>query len=213
VFLPSRTPTGASSISTPKGAPFAHVVKLALAIRRLCEALELPTGIKTSGASGLHILIPLAGQCTFEQSRGLAELIARVVEAEHPEIATTARTLAARHGRVYLDFLQNGHGRLLVAPLSVRPLPGAPVSTPLHWDEVGGRLDPRKFTIRTVPKRLRRLENDPLRAVLEMHPDLQAVLARLAERLTRAAATDRRTVRRTGARTPRSGRKSAERRR
>jgi len=197
----------------PKGAPFGHVVKLALAIRRLCEALELPSGIKTSGASGLHILIPLAGQCTFEQSRGLAELIARVVEAEHPEIATTARTLAARHGRVYLDFLQNGHGRLLVAPLSVRPLPGAPVSTPLHWGEVGGRLEPGKFTIRTVPKRLRRLENDPLRALLEMRPDLQAVLARLAERLTRAAATDRRTASPTAARMPRTRRKSAARRR
>src|SRR5271157_432732 len=166
----------------PKGAPFAHVVELALAIRELCEELDLPTGIKTSGASGLHILIPLGGQCTFEQSRGLAELLARVVEAEHGEIATTTRSLPARHGHVYLDFLQNGHGRLLVAPLSVRPLAGAPVSTPLHWREVGRRLNPEKFTIRTGPKRLRRLENDPLRAVLELRPELQAVLPRLLER-------------------------------
>jgi bifunctional non-homologous end joining protein LigD len=167
----------------PKGAPFAHVVKLALAIRRLCEELELPTGIKTSGASGLHVLIPLAGQCTFEQSRGLAELLARVVEAEHRDIATTVRSLPARHGRVYLDYLQNGHGRLLVAPLSVRPLPGAPVSTPLSWNEVGSRLEPEKFTIRSVPKRLQRLEHDPLHAALKLRSDLHAVLTRLSERL------------------------------
>jgi len=193
----------------PKGAPFAHVVELALAIRRLCEELDLPAGIKTSGASGLHILIPLGGQCTFEQSRGLAELLARVVEAEHPKIATTARTLAARHGRVYLDFLQNGHGRLLVAPFSVRPLAGAPVSTPLHWREVGGRLNPEMFTIRSVPRRLRRLENDPLHAVLELRPDLHTVLARLAERVHSAA----RPAPRTGARVSLTTRKSAARHR
>ena len=195
----------------PKGAPFAHVVELALAIRRLCEELNLPTGIKTSGASGLHILIPLGGQCTFEQSRALAELLARVVEAEHPEIATTTRSLPARHGRVYLDFLQNGHGRLLVAPLSVRPLPGAPVSTPLHWREVGGRLNPENFTIRTVPRRLRRLESDPLRAVLELRPDLHAALARLAERVKRTRAAGGQSAPRAGPRSATTTRKKAAR--
>jgi bifunctional non-homologous end joining protein LigD len=179
----------------PKGAPFAHVVKLALAIRELCEELELPSGIKTSGASGLHVLIPLGGQCTFEQSRGLAELLARVVEAEHGKIATTLRSLPARHGRVYLDYLQNGHGRLLVAPLSVRPLPGAPVSTPLAWREVNDRLRPETFTIRSVPRRLRRLKDDPLRPVLELQPDLQTVLARLSERVRGGAGTTPRTSR------------------
>jgi bifunctional non-homologous end joining protein LigD len=187
----------------PKGAPFAHVVELALAIRRLCDELDLPAGIKTSGASGLHILIPLAGQCTFEQCRGLAELLARVVEAEHPEIATTARSLPSRHGRVYIDYLQNGHGRLLVAPLSVRPLPGAPVSTPLHWREVGRGLRPEKFTIRTVPTRLRRLGDDPLRAALDLRPNLQAALARLSERLRSGEPSPRKSPRPPASRTER----------
>ena len=196
----------------PKGAPFAHVVELALAIRHLCEELDLPAGIKTSGASGLHVLIPLGGQCTFEQARGLAELLARVVEAEHGEIATTARSLAERRGRVYIDFLQNGHGRLLVAPLSVRPLPGAPVSTPLSWREVSPRLDPAKFTIRTVPRRLRRLQSDPLLAVLEQRPDLHSVLARLAERVRQARpAASRRTSPRARARTALATRKPTSR--
>jgi len=195
----------------PKGAPFAHVVELALAIRALCGELDLPAGVKTSGASGLHILIPLGGQCTFEQSRTLAELLARVVEGEHPKIATTTRSLPGRHGRVYLDFLQNGHGRLLVAPLSVRPLPGAPVSTPLHWREVGAQLDPQKFTIRSVPRRLRRLENDPLLAALERHPDLERALSRLAERVQRTRPAPRTTSRRAGRSTSARGERAARR--
>jgi bifunctional non-homologous end joining protein LigD len=115
----------------------------------------------------------------------VGELLARVVAAKLPEIATVARSIADRGGRVYLDFLQNGHGRLLVAPLSVRPLPGAPVSTPLRWSEVGPRLDIGAFTIRTVPKRLRRMKEDPVLPVLAAKPDLGVVLSRLGEKLGR----------------------------
>jgi len=164
----------------PKQAPFEHVVKVARGIRSLCEEIGLPSFIKTSGSSGLHVLLPLGGQCTYEQSRMLAHLIARVVTAEHPKIATIARSMAAREGRVYVDFLQNGHGKLLVSPLCVRPLPAAPVSMPLRWSEVNRKLDIRKFTIATATKRLKRLGRDPLWPVLEEKPDLVAVLARLA---------------------------------
>jgi bifunctional non-homologous end joining protein LigD len=166
----------------PKGAPFAHVVQVARAVRRLCEAIELPCYVKTSGSTGLHVLLPLGGQCTYEQSRTLGEVLARVVEKGLPAIATTERVISRREGRVYLDYLQNGHGQLLVAPYSVRPLPGAPVSTPLSWSEVTARLDPSKFTIRTVPARLKRKRKDPLLGVLKDRPDLPRALARLAER-------------------------------
>jgi len=128
------------------------------------------------------VLLPLGGQCTYEQSRSLGELVARLVERELPEIATTARAMSKREGRVYLDYLQNGHGRLLAAPFSVRPLPGAPVSTPLHWREVNGKLSLDAFTIRTVPARVKRMRKDPLLPVLHTKPDLVAVLGRLAER-------------------------------
>jgi bifunctional non-homologous end joining protein LigD len=83
---------------------------------------------------------------------------------------------------VYLDFGQNGHGKLLVSPLCVRPLPGAPVSMPLRWSEVNDKLDIRKFTIKNAVQRLRRLKEDPLVGVLTVSPDLAAVLGRLAER-------------------------------
>ncbi|HKE15781.1 MAG TPA: DNA ligase D [Kofleriaceae bacterium] len=167
----------------PKGAPFADVVEVALTIRRVCEDIELDTFVKTSGSTGLHILIPLGGQCTYEQSRTLAGLVSRIVEQERPDIATMMRVIDARGGKVYLDWLQNRHGQLLVSPLSARPLPGAPVSMPLRWNEVGRKLDPSRFTLKTARRRLERLGEDPVRPVLDRRPDLLAALGRLGERL------------------------------
>jgi len=164
----------------PKGAPFAHVVKLARGLHEICEEIGVPGFVKTSGASGLHVLLPLGAQLTFEQCRMLAELLGRLLVQRHPDIATLARRLDAREGKVYVDTLQNGHGRLLVAPFSVRPLPGAPVSMPLRWREVGTRLDPARYTIRNAPARLARMKGDPLAPLLGEAPDWGAALARLA---------------------------------
>ena len=135
----------------PKEAPFADVVKVALVIRDVCDGIELPTYVKTSGSSGLHVLVPLGHQCDYEQSRQLGHLLAQVVVSELPEIATITRTIRDREGKVYVDFLQNRRGQLLVAPFSVRPVPEAAVSIPLKWSEVTKRLDIRKHTIKTVP--------------------------------------------------------------
>jgi len=168
----------------PKEAPFVHVVKIARATRALCDDLELPCFIKTSGSTGLHVLLPLGRQCTYEQARTLGGLLARVIAAELPDIATITRQVEKRGAKVYLDYVQNGHGRLLVAPFSARPLPGAPVSMPLQWSEVTPKLDIKKFTIKTAPARMKRLEEDPLRPVLELKPDLVATLERLNARLS-----------------------------
>jgi bifunctional non-homologous end joining protein LigD len=165
----------------PKGAPFRDVARIALALGDLCDEIELPSFIKTSGGSGLHILIPLEGQCDHEQSKQIAELLARVLVDRLPAIATTLRSIPARKGRVYVDALQNGRGKLLAAPYSVRPHPGAPVSTPLSWSEVSSKLDVRRHNLRTVPKRLEKLSEDPLLPVLSLRPDLMTALGRLAE--------------------------------
>ena len=167
----------------PKGAPFGDVVKVARVIRDVCDEIELPTYVKTSGSSGLHVLVPLGHQCDHEQSRQLGHLLAQVVVSELPEIATITRTIRDREGRVYVDFLQNRRGQLLVAPFSVRPVPEAAVSTPLKWSEVTQRLDIRKHTIRTVPARMKRLKGgDPFLGVLKDRPDLIGALGRLARR-------------------------------
>jgi bifunctional non-homologous end joining protein LigD len=163
----------------PKEAPFADVVLLARAVHALCERIGLPSYPKTTGQRGLHVLVPLGGQLTHAQSRTLAELLARAVEARHPDVSTTARQLSARGGRVYLDFLQNGYGKTIVSPYAVRPRPGAPVSMPLRWSEVNGKLDPSKFTIRDARARLEKLGEDPIRRVMTERPDLLAVLERL----------------------------------
>jgi bifunctional non-homologous end joining protein LigD len=106
-------------------------------------------------------------------------VLAQHLAAELPEIATLARSIPARGGRVYLDCFQNGQGKTIVAPFAVRPRPGAPGSTPLRWSEVNQRLDPRRFTIRNVAARLEKLGQDPLRPVLSLRPDLVAALERL----------------------------------
>ncbi|MCR9160211.1 MAG: DNA ligase D [Nannocystaceae bacterium] len=167
----------------PKEAPFDHVVQIAEHLRGLCEELGLPHVLKTSGATGLHVLVPLGRQCTYEQCRLLAQLLAQVAVAALPDIATVQRSMRARGGRVYIDALQNGHGRLLVSPFCVRPRPGAPVSMPLRWDELGPTLDPTAYDIRNARARMERLGEDPFASVLRERPDLPRALDALGRLL------------------------------
>jgi bifunctional non-homologous end joining protein LigD len=166
----------------PKGAPFQHVVAVARCIHDLLEQLRVPHFVKTSGQDGLHVLVPLAAALTHAEARAFAEVLARVVVEEQSEIATVARAVGARGGKVYVDFLQNGFGKTIVAPFSVRPRPGAPVSTPLTWREVTRRADPARFTIRTVVKRLQQ-QGDPMRPLLDGQTDVHAALTALSARL------------------------------
>jgi bifunctional non-homologous end joining protein LigD len=162
----------------PGAGGFGDVMRVALAIRELCDAIELPTFPKTSGGSGLHVLIPLAGRLTYDQSRALGELISRSIADRLPHLATLELAIADRGGRVFLDHLVNARGRMLVSPYSVRPLPGATVSTPLSWDEVGADLDPRVYTMQTVPARLKAI-GDPWRDMLATDVDIAAAIDRL----------------------------------
>ena len=167
----------------PKDAPFAHVIALAKTMRKLCDDVEMPAFVKTTGKSGLHIMLPVGRQLTYAQSLQLAMLFARLVTDEHPDIATTQRTISKREGKVYVDAFQNRAGQLMVAPYSVRPSPGAPASMPIEWDEVNGKLHNSNFTITNALKRMKKLGDDPVLAVLETIPDLVHVLERLNERL------------------------------
>ena len=164
----------------PKEATFSDVVRTAIALRKLCESIGLPSFVKTTGKTGLHILLPLGRQCTYAQSRTLGELLARMVLRELGTIATITRHVSKRGDKVYLDYLQNRHGQTIVTPFSVRPLPGATVSMPLLWEEVDDALDPRAYTIRTAIERMERLGADPVLPVLEAKPALDRVLERLA---------------------------------
>ncbi len=164
-------------------APFDDVIEVARAIHRLCRSIGLPSYPKTSGSSGIHVLIPLGGQLDYEQSRTLARLLAQRVVAECPGIATLTRNPSGRDGRIYVDTVQNGWGRLVVAPYSVRPRPGAPVSAPLRWREVKRGLAMERFTIATMPRRARALSEDPMLPVLTEEPDLVGALQKLHDLL------------------------------
>jgi bifunctional non-homologous end joining protein LigD len=141
--------------------------------------------VKTSGKRGLHLCVPLAARYDHDQARQFAELVATVVNRLLPRSTSLERSPAKRQRRVYLDYLQNRRGQTLAAPYSVRPAPGATVSTPLKWAEVRRGLDPSRFTIRTTPRRLDTV-GDLWTPVLGSGPDLLACLSRL-EKSIRAA--------------------------
>lgn len=166
----------------PKEAPFSDVIRTALVLHEICDAIALPNYVKTTGKTGLHILLPLARQCTYAQSRTLGELLARLVLRETKDIATITRHVTKRGDKVYLDYLQNRHGQTIVAPYSVRPLPGAPVSMPLTWDEVNDSLDPKNYTIKNAIERMEKMGEDPVAPVLTAKIDLAALLERVAAR-------------------------------
>jgi bifunctional non-homologous end joining protein LigD len=174
----------------PKQAPFSAVVTIARHLHALLDALGAANYVKTSGQDGIHVMLPLGGLLSHDEARSLAEAIARTVVAELPELATITRPVAARGDKVYVDHLQNGRGKLIAAPLSVRPRPGAPVSMPLVWAEVTRRLVPARFHIANAAQRLAK-RGDPLRAVLGPGVDAVRLLSGLARRLESRAVASR----------------------
>jgi bifunctional non-homologous end joining protein LigD len=141
----------------PKGAPFDHVLEVALTVRDVLTELDLEGYPKTSGSTGLHVFVPLAPRYPFEQVAAVAERVAGEVAARRPRIATVERRLAERKkDQVYVDWQQNARGKPAASVYSVRARPGATVSVPLSWREVERGVDPMDFTIATMPARLRR---------------------------------------------------------
>lgn len=171
-------------------AGFNRVVKVAQILRRLLDEFEITACCKTSGATGIHIWIPIAPGHTFAQSQQLAALLLRLACARAPELMTEVWRVAARPAdRVYLDFRQNAHGKTIPPPYSPRPRPGAPVSCPLRWDELKSSLDPSRFTIRTLRRRLDRY-GDLFAPALPApgHDTLAAILRRIQRRVPASAA-------------------------
>src|SRR6267142_1798094 len=137
------------------GTEFSVVVTVARALHEKLEELQLANFLKTSGATGIHIYIPVEPVYTYEQLRTFGEIIARTVTAEHPNLVTNERIVAKRPaGRVLIDVQQNAHGRPLAAAYSVRAFPQAPVSTPLLPRELRPSLRPETLNIKTVFARL-----------------------------------------------------------
>jgi bifunctional non-homologous end joining protein LigD len=137
--------------------PFSTVAALAREVARIVEGCGLSLAIKTSGASGVHIVLPLPPRTAYETSAALAEKIADVVVAANPDTATVERGVKTRpRGSVYVDALQNARGKSMAAPYSVRAKPNASVSAPLRERELTSRLRIDAFTVRTMKARMAR---------------------------------------------------------
>lgn len=133
-----------------------ELIRVAHAVRTLLEALSLESVVKTSGKRGLHVLIPLARGPSHDDAVVFGEQLARAVAKVLPDIATVERIKRSRGGRLYVDYGQNGGGRTIVAPYTLRAADRAPVSTPIRWDEVTEKLDPGALNLQTVRARVER---------------------------------------------------------
>jgi bifunctional non-homologous end joining protein LigD len=132
---------------------FAQAIVVAHLIREALEQLELRSYVKTSGADGIHVLVPISRRYSYPETYELAERVSRALEAENPGLVTTEWLKKKRSG-VLVDHRQNGHGKTIASAYSVRPKPGAPVSTPLRWEELGEKVRPRDFGRREVLERV-----------------------------------------------------------
>jgi len=132
---------------------FPMAVRVAHLIREALERLELRAYVKTSGADGIHVLVPIARRSGYAQAYEFAELLSRRLEADHPGEVTTEWLKKKRSG-VLVDHRQNGWGKTIASVYSVRPKPGAPVSTPLAWEELTERIRPRDFSMTVALERV-----------------------------------------------------------
>jgi bifunctional non-homologous end joining protein LigD len=140
----------------PPDGEFELAIEVAHLIRGLLDEVELPGYVKTSGADGIHVVAPITRRSTFEQTYQFAERASRLLEERHPGKLTTQWLKKKRQG-VLVDHRQNGWGKTIASVYSVRPKPGAPVSTPLRWEELTPSVRPGDFT---MARALERIEQD-----------------------------------------------------
>jgi bifunctional non-homologous end joining protein LigD len=153
---------------------FAETIEVALLVKQALDALGLESFPKTSGSEGMHVLVPLERRHTYDDTREFAEIVAGAIARSHRGLATTEWSKAKRRG-VLIDSNQNGEGKTIASVYSVRPKPGAPVSTPLRWDEVNDRLNPSIYTMDVVRSRVEQ-QGDLFEGVLTTRQRLSEAL-------------------------------------
>ncbi len=162
----------------PEAVSFDEVITVAQEVHAVLEQWKIPSVCKTSGATGMHIYIPMGARYTFEEVKQFAQLLVYFVHERLPDLTSLERSPGKRQKKVYLDYLQNNFAQTMAAPYSVRPQPGATVSTPLKWSEVKHGLSPIQFTIKTVPKRLGKV-GDLFKPILGKGISLESILKKI----------------------------------
>nr|WP_217426366.1 hypothetical protein [Candidatus Methylobacter favarea] len=158
---------------------FEEVIDAANVVHEILEKAGAANFCKTSGATGLHVYIPTRKKYTYDQLKDFAELICVLTHEQLPETTSTERSISKRGHKIYMDHLQNRKGQTIAAAYSLRPYPGATVSTPLKWEEVKLGLIPAQFTIHTVPARVQKT-GDLFKGVLGKGINLDKCLKKMA---------------------------------
>lgn len=175
----------------PNECGYDKIVEAAHAVRKKLELLGLDSYPKTTGGDGMHLYIPVEPVYSYEQTKAFAEIIARIVAAERPDLFTTPRSVGKRDSnKVYFDYLQNGKGKTISAPYVLRAYSGAPVATPLEWREVKPGLNPKHFHIRNAMERFDRV-GDLFRGVIERPQRIEPAMEKLPALVNPAAAQAR----------------------
>jgi bifunctional non-homologous end joining protein LigD len=161
---------------------WARVVAAARLVRKLLKQMTLESFVRTTGGKGLHVVVPLNPAGRWDMVRSFAEAFAKSLEQGHPLefVATSAK--AKRGGKIYVDYLRNGRGSTSVASYSLRARDGAPVATPLRWEELGRVKSGSDYNITSIPARLARLRKDPWGKLASTKQNLEAVMTRLGKK-------------------------------
>jgi bifunctional non-homologous end joining protein LigD len=162
----------------PVDTPFINLIRTAHTVKELLDDLGMPGFCKTSGGRGIHIYVPIGDHYTFEQIKDFSYLLSMFIHEKEPSITSLERSPSKRKGLVYLDYLQNHYAATMAAPYSIRPRPGATVSTPLDWDEVNEGLDPGKFNIKTMAERIK-AKGDVWKGFFDQQTSIEEVLAKI----------------------------------
>ena len=158
--------------------PWREVMAAAHHVRERLEDLGLESYVKTTGGKGLHVVVPLAPRHDWDEVKQFSRALSESIVAERPRDFTAKAAKKERTRRIFIDWLRNSEGATAIAPYSVRARPGAPVATPLHWDEVGGRMKPEKYHAGNVAKRLQGLHSDPWKQLRRKKQSLTAAMKR-----------------------------------
>jgi bifunctional non-homologous end joining protein LigD len=144
-----------------EGVEWPRVIEGAVAVRERLKAMGLTSFVKTTGGKGLHVVVPIKPQAPWKDALAFTREIAEAMAADEPDRYTTTSVKQEREGRIFIDYLRNNREASAVAPYSTRSRPGAPVATPIAWEELSPALKPNGFTVENLGKRLASLKRDP----------------------------------------------------
>jgi bifunctional non-homologous end joining protein LigD len=161
-----------------EGLPWQRVTEAAVDVRDALAGIGLESFAKTTGGKGLHVVIPLTPKLGWDEIKAFAKWVADSLVAQRPQDFTANMAKRARRGRIYIDYLRNGRGATAVGAYSPRARPGAPVSTPVSWEEVEQGVRPDEFTVQTVPQRLTALPSDPWAEIGKIRQTVSAAVRR-----------------------------------